>query len=200
MTETSRDLSRRTIIKGAAWSVPVVAAAVAVPMAAASGGAADNNTAAWYFADESVGEKLTFTSSTISVQTNFRGEMGAYSAPGTLNVTFTFVQGAIPSGLALQLSNGFSLSAPSITPDAQGRHVLTAPVTSVTISMPVAANTVNHGNGVNSYVNIGTPSSWGDGLSWPFLPDGQTFEVVASMTFNGEETYTDLTPSKVLTT
>lgn len=30
-------LSRRTIVKGAAWSVPVIAAAVAVPMAAASG-------------------------------------------------------------------------------------------------------------------------------------------------------------------
>ncbi|WDH77714.1 hypothetical protein PTQ19_09265 [Microbacterium esteraromaticum] len=30
-------LSRRTIVKGAAWSVPVIAAAVAVPMSAASG-------------------------------------------------------------------------------------------------------------------------------------------------------------------
>ncbi|MGB3374160.1 MAG: thioester domain-containing protein [Microbacterium sp.] len=30
--------TRRTVIKGAAWSVPVIAAAVAVPMAAASGG------------------------------------------------------------------------------------------------------------------------------------------------------------------
>ncbi len=32
----SAGLSRRTIVKGAAWSVPVIAAAVAVPMAAAS--------------------------------------------------------------------------------------------------------------------------------------------------------------------
>lgn len=32
----SRDLSRRTLVKGAAWSVPVVAVAVATPLAAAS--------------------------------------------------------------------------------------------------------------------------------------------------------------------
>lgn len=37
MTEENKaGLSRRTVLKGAAWSVPVVAAAVAVPMAAAS--------------------------------------------------------------------------------------------------------------------------------------------------------------------
>lgn len=38
MQENTRTdgLSRRTVVKGAAWSVPVVAAAVAVPLAAAS--------------------------------------------------------------------------------------------------------------------------------------------------------------------
>ena len=36
MTDVKRGLSRRTMIKGAAWSVPVVAAAFAAPMAAAS--------------------------------------------------------------------------------------------------------------------------------------------------------------------
>lgn len=34
----NRGISRRTLVKGAAWSVPVVAAAVATPLAAASGG------------------------------------------------------------------------------------------------------------------------------------------------------------------
>ncbi|PVE95018.1 hypothetical protein [Microbacterium sp. TPD7012] len=33
---STRDLSRRTLVKGAAWSVPVVAVAVATPLAAAS--------------------------------------------------------------------------------------------------------------------------------------------------------------------
>ena len=32
----TRDLSRRTLVKGAAWSVPVVAVAIATPLAAAS--------------------------------------------------------------------------------------------------------------------------------------------------------------------
>ncbi len=32
----NRDVSRRTLVKGAAWSVPIIAAAVATPLAAAS--------------------------------------------------------------------------------------------------------------------------------------------------------------------
>lgn len=36
--QNNQGISRRTIMKGAAWSVPVIAAAVATPMAAASGG------------------------------------------------------------------------------------------------------------------------------------------------------------------
>ncbi|GGM42708.1 hypothetical protein [Microbacterium saperdae] len=36
--QKDKGLSRRTVVKGAAWSVPVIAAAVATPLAAASGG------------------------------------------------------------------------------------------------------------------------------------------------------------------
>ncbi|WP_307367708.1 hypothetical protein [Microbacterium sp. W4I4] len=36
MTEENKGLSRRTVVKGAAWSVPVIAAAVAMPLASAS--------------------------------------------------------------------------------------------------------------------------------------------------------------------
>ncbi|MGV2902599.1 hypothetical protein ACNPM4_13045 [Microbacterium sp. AGC62] len=35
--QKNKGISRRTIVKGAAWSVPVIAAAVATPLAAASG-------------------------------------------------------------------------------------------------------------------------------------------------------------------
>ncbi|MCK2026506.1 hypothetical protein [Microbacterium sufflavum] len=35
--QKNKGVSRRTIVKGAAWSVPVIAAAVATPLAAASG-------------------------------------------------------------------------------------------------------------------------------------------------------------------
>ncbi len=34
--QKNKGISRRTIVKGAAWSVPVIAAAVATPLAAAS--------------------------------------------------------------------------------------------------------------------------------------------------------------------
>src|SRR5690606_28595612 len=36
VTEESKSFSRRTVVKGAAWSVPVIAAAVAMPLASAS--------------------------------------------------------------------------------------------------------------------------------------------------------------------
>jgi hypothetical protein len=36
LTEKNRDVSRRTIVKGAAWSVPAIAVAVAAPLATAS--------------------------------------------------------------------------------------------------------------------------------------------------------------------
>lgn len=36
-TQKNKGLSRRAVVKGAAWSVPVIAAAVATPLAAASG-------------------------------------------------------------------------------------------------------------------------------------------------------------------
>ena len=38
MTEQTAGISRRTIAKGAAWAVPVVAVAAAAPAMAASGG------------------------------------------------------------------------------------------------------------------------------------------------------------------
>src|SRR5690606_23566796 len=44
MTEENKGLSRRTVVKGAAWSVPVIAAAVATPFAAAS---VNNAGASW---------------------------------------------------------------------------------------------------------------------------------------------------------
>lgn len=44
MTEENKGLSRRTVVKGAAWSVPVIAAAVATPLAAAS---VANSSLAW---------------------------------------------------------------------------------------------------------------------------------------------------------
>lgn len=42
MDVSSHELSRRTIVRGAVWSVPVIAAAVAVPMAVASDTSAEN--------------------------------------------------------------------------------------------------------------------------------------------------------------
>lgn len=62
----SAGLSRRTIVKGAAWSVPVIAAAVAVPMAAAS--AIPGNNANYHWQGESQENWSTLTNDTWSAQ------------------------------------------------------------------------------------------------------------------------------------
>ncbi|MFE6733260.1 hypothetical protein [Microbacterium sp. NPDC057650] len=53
MTEPKSGPSRRTILKGAAWSVPVIAVAAAVPMAAAS--AVPNDGANYFWDAEATG-------------------------------------------------------------------------------------------------------------------------------------------------
>ena len=55
METSTSQISRRTVVKGAAWSVPVIAAAVAAPMAAASGdgNTVTNSDANYYWASES---------------------------------------------------------------------------------------------------------------------------------------------------
>lgn len=60
-TETRTPLSRRTVIKGAAWSIPVIAAATAVPLAAAS----------------STGSK------TVTCGSKAAGDNGSYTIDGT---------------------------------------------------------------------------------------------------------------------
>lgn len=55
MNQDNQGLSRRTLVKGAAWSVPVIAAAVALPMAAASGNITGNDAANYYWDAEAQG-------------------------------------------------------------------------------------------------------------------------------------------------
>lgn len=66
-TPQSGRISRRTIVKGTAWSVPVIAVAIKTPMAAATGGGQVALTSAWYSCNNGTW-KFTFTpSATVAV-------------------------------------------------------------------------------------------------------------------------------------
>lgn len=138
-------LSRRSVIKGAAWSVPVIAAAIAVPMAAASG-AAINSEANYYWDAEAQG---AFTSlvpavgglkATFSTQISYRATPWVNPPAGaSLVVVVTF-----DSPVTLDGASSFG----SWTPD------------------PAAGSTGT------TFVFTKTPPSFGDGLTFNVIGSG----------------------------
>lgn len=78
--ESKRDLSRRTVIRGAAWSVPVVAAAVAVPMAAAST-PQPNSTANYYWDPSADADFTTLDAATSGLRAQFSTQISYQADP-----------------------------------------------------------------------------------------------------------------------
>lgn len=76
MTENSAQPTRRTLLTAAAWSVPMVAAAVAVPLSAASTLAAIDDSAV----------ALTFTGPEFSSEFRLSGQLAFPSAPAASTV------------------------------------------------------------------------------------------------------------------
>lgn len=98
MKQENVGISRRTLIRRAAWSAPVIAVAVASPLAAASGNVVTNADANYYWSAEAQGgftalvaaaggRKATF-STQISYQS--KGEWVSPPAGATLIVTVQF--------------------------------------------------------------------------------------------------------------
>jgi len=100
VTQENQGLSRRTVIAGAAWSVPVIAAAVALPMAAASGNTVTNDNANYYWAAEAQGAFTTLSAAaggrkaTFSTQIGYqsKGDWVSPPAGATLMVTVEFTR------------------------------------------------------------------------------------------------------------
>ncbi|PRB08931.1 hypothetical protein [Microbacterium sp. MYb64] len=94
MTENlpARDVSRRAIVKGAAWSVPVIAVAAATPLAAASETAPEAN----YAEVTATANPKVGTNPNFKIQGQYTD--GANYVDGALKagtlVTFTFANGA----------------------------------------------------------------------------------------------------------
>lgn len=80
MTDDKPGISRRTMVKGAAWSLPVIAVATAVPLAAASTGGTINSEANYYWDAEAQGDFTTLVAAqdglraTFSTQISYRAD------------------------------------------------------------------------------------------------------------------------------
>jgi hypothetical protein len=80
MEQEQQGISRRTVIKGAAWSVPVIAVAAALPLAAASTGGTVNSEANYYWDAEAQGDFTTLVAAqdglraTFSTQISYRAD------------------------------------------------------------------------------------------------------------------------------
>lgn len=121
MSENSA-LSRRTIVKGAAWSVPVIAAAVAVPMSAASTTPGTRSVGSLVESSDAVHETNTRLSSA-RVEECFPNDM--FSKTFDLTATLTYA-GSAP---------GFTLRGTTIQSGVPGFwNVVSATDTVVTVT------------------------------------------------------------------
>lgn len=131
--DSRAQLSRRTVVKGAAWSIPVIAVAAATPLAAASLGGADLASTlgapADIVFDTGFGPVMTFTTPTqLTITNSGAADSVAGATVGLVYDGWLFV--LTPTG------TGISVSGPS------GDIVITLPSitagTSLTIDLGVA--------------------------------------------------------------
>lgn len=85
MSTTERGVSRRSVVKGAAWTAPVIVVASAAPAMAASGPAAVTTTVATAQSGSNLDVSLSFVNA----------NMGATSNPTTLAVRFSPTAGTV---------------------------------------------------------------------------------------------------------
>lgn len=140
VTQSSHGISRRTLIKGAAWSAPVIAVAVAAPLAAASATVVPNSTANYYWDAEAQGAFTSLVAASGGLRATFSTQISYRANPwmsppagGSLVVVVTF-----SSPVTLDPASSFGAWAPQ----------------------PVGGSTAT------SFTFIRTPSSFGDALSF----------------------------------
>lgn len=115
MTTENTGLSRRTLVKGAAWSMPVIAVAAATPLAAAS---ITNATVSWDGTTSNLATIALLDGSdvlTASVLPTFPNNVVVDNGPGVLEgpltglVTITWASGIPVSLLSSGVSRGFGV-------------------------------------------------------------------------------------------
>jgi len=150
-TRASDGIDRRTIIKGAAWAVPVMAVAVAAPLAAASvntSGLAVTGTQTGLLTLNLLDGGGTVTAGAlITVPTEFTITNGAGAINQTATVTVTVAR---PSGINVSVgrARGFGVASLNGTPSTAGQRTAVYqsapivgqfgfPLTTFTTTLPV---------------------------------------------------------------
>ena len=198
---TRGHLSRRTVIKGAAWSVPVVAAATAVPAHAASVPPLDPLTDLKVLglggAEGRYATRADYTSGVVSPNQDFRRafsiqNIGAGSFTGSLTITFQFPRlwnAAVTNNsvdafnnfgtVDLGGKNGASIGSASAWVTSTGNWVQNtgdSPYPNVWFRMDQASATLNNvnlpaGGTVWFALDAVVPQSW-IGATGQYLPNG----------------------------
>lgn len=114
-------LSRRRVVKGAAWSMPVIAAAIAAPAASASGGtptptfSVASGAAATITISKQQGQGTGVARTGLGpLNVVIRNTSGG-TVTGTIGITATVDKGAVGTGLAVKTLDGVTLGTPSFS-------------------------------------------------------------------------------------
>ncbi|MCT1478066.1 hypothetical protein [Microbacterium sp. p3-SID336] len=167
VTQSSHGISRRTLIKGAAWSAPVIAVAVAAPLAAASGTVVPNGVANYYWDAEAQGAFTSLVAAGGGLRATFSTQI-SYRANPWVNP---------PSGASLVVVVSFS------------SPVTLDPASSFGQWTPVPPG----GSSATSFTFTRTPSSFGDALSFNVIgtaPGALTSTATMSLINGGSATAT----------
>ncbi|WP_417504163.1 hypothetical protein [Microbacterium sp.] len=166
MTQDNRGISRRTVMKGAAWSVPVIAAAVALPMAAASGANTSNDLANYYWDAEAQGGYTALVPAAGGLRATFSTQISYRSQPDWVNP---------PTGASLVVVVEFS------------SPVTLDPGSSLGSWAPDPAS----GSFARTFTFTKTPASFGDALTFNVVGSaGGTLTSTATMRLIGGGTTT----------
>lgn len=139
--DINRGISRRTLVTGAAWSVPVIAAAVALPMAAASGTNTSNSVANYYWDAEAQGGYTALVPAAGALKATFSTQISYRSQPDWVGP---------PAGASLVVVVEFS------------SPVMLDPGSSLGSWVPAPAS----GSSARTFTFTKTPASFGDALTF----------------------------------
>ncbi|MDU0344781.1 hypothetical protein RWH44_03585 [Microbacterium sp. KSW2-29] len=165
-TGSARGIERRTVLKGAAWSVPVIAAAVAAPAASASVNNANalltNNVTSLLALNVLDSATVLTAAVAITVPTTLRITNGAGALSGNATVTITVGR---PGGIDVSVGRayGFGVYRFDSTLTTSGQRTATyqsAPIVGQ-YGFPVTTFTTTKNVSVASGGTLDIPVEWG---------------------------------------
>lgn len=116
MEQDKPGISRRTVIRGAAWSVPVIAVGVALPLAAASTGGTINSAANYYWDAEAEGAFTSLVAAQDGLQATFSTQISYRSDPFVSPPADASLVVVVEFDSPITLDAGSSLGGWSATP------------------------------------------------------------------------------------